>query len=85
MGKSVSKNLKTGNKKPKSTDKQSAHSHFVPLPKMYQIGKRAGITQEQERIILLIDSLDLSFEGGEGDNFIVGDAIDLIALIKGEK
>ena len=44
-----------------------------------------GVQREQERIIKLIERLDIDFMASEDDPFAVGDALDLIALIKGEQ
>ena len=46
--------------------------------------KEHGERIERDRIIELIDELDLSFTNEETNEFIVGDALDLIALIKGK-
>ena len=44
-----------------------------------------GVQRERERIIKLIERLDIDFMASEDDPFAVGDALDLIALIKGEQ
>ena len=38
--------------------------------------------QERERIVELLDSLDISFTGYEDKDYAVGDALDLIELIR---
>ena len=49
------------------------------------IAYNQGVERERERIIKLIDQLDISFIGDENEPFIVGDALDLIALIEGKQ
>jgi hypothetical protein len=44
-----------------------------------------GVIAERKRIVKLLSSLDISFEGDGETDYIVGDALDLIALIEGEK
>ena len=51
----------------------------------YNQGRKAGIRQERERIVELLDSLDIQFTNLEDPDYIVGDALDLIELIKGEQ
>lgn len=52
----------------------------------YKLGVLAGEARERQRIIDLVNSLDITIEEApDGVNWIVGDALDLIALIKGEK
>jgi hypothetical protein len=49
------------------------------------VGKIAwdlGAAAERERIIQIIDSLDIQFDAPDGVDYIAGDALDLIALIK---
>jgi hypothetical protein len=44
-----------------------------------------GLMTERERVIKLIDSLEISFTPNENATYAVGDALDLIAIIeKGE-
>lgn len=44
-----------------------------------------GRRQERERIIALLDSLDIQFTDPEDRYDFVGDALDLILIIKGEQ
>lgn len=51
----------------------------------YNQGFERGAVEERERIIKLIDSLDVGFSSYEEKGYVVGDALDLIQLIKGEQ
>jgi hypothetical protein len=44
-----------------------------------------GVKTERQRIIELLDSLDIQFTDLDDPDYIVGDALDLIELIKGEQ
>jgi hypothetical protein len=48
-------------------------------------GLQFGEMEERERIIELLDSLDIQFTDLDDPDYIVGDALDLIKLIKGEQ
>jgi hypothetical protein len=69
----MSKNLKTGNKKPKSMDHKTQSERLVPLPKMYQMGVAKGKEAEQQRIIALLESDFKHFEDG-----LIADIIERI-------
>ena len=43
-----------------------------------------GVRTERERIIQILDSLDISFIAYEDRNYDVGDALDLIEIIREE-
>jgi hypothetical protein len=50
------------------------------------ISYEQGVKAERERIIKLINDLDISFvANSRTPDCIIGDSLDLIALIKGEK
>ena len=51
----------------------------------YNQGVERGATEERERIIALLDSLDIQFTDPEDRYDFVGDALDLILIIKGEQ
>ena len=51
----------------------------------YNEGFERGSKEERERIIQIIDSLDVGFSSYEDKGYVVGDALDLIQLIKGEQ
>lgn len=53
--------------------------------KAFNSGLAHGVIQERERIIALLDSLDISFTEYEGTCHGAGDALDLIELIKGDQ
>jgi hypothetical protein len=44
-----------------------------------------GVKTERQRIIEMLDSLDIQFTDLDDPDYIVGDALDLIELIKGEQ
>jgi hypothetical protein len=44
-----------------------------------------GVRTERERIIKLLDSLDIGFTSYEDKGYVVGDAFDLIEIIKKEE
>ena len=69
----MSKNLKTGNKKPKSTDRQTKSERLIPLPKMFQMGIAKGKEAERERIVNLLESDFKHFEDG-----LIADIIERI-------
>ena len=48
----------------------------------YNEGFERGVAAEQERIIAILDSLDIQFTCIDDRPYIVGDALDLIELIK---
>jgi hypothetical protein len=50
----------------------------------YHEGLDRGAAYERERIVEILDSLDIGFSSYEDRGYIVGDALDLIAIIRGE-
>lgn len=46
----MGKNIKTGNKSPKSVDRKTTSERLVPLPKMYQMGIAKGKDAQLEKI-----------------------------------
>ena len=69
----MGKNIKTGNKSPKSVDRKTTSERLVPLPKMYQMGIAKGKETERQRIIELLESDFKHYEDG-----LVADIIERI-------
>lgn len=42
---------------------------------------KKGVMKERRRILKMLNTLEISFEGEEGDPFIEGDALDLMMKI----